>query len=84
MKSLLKYNYDRHFETPYNFTYNEILIFLVGAMTIVEIIDHFNGFATIKGFIKTNKRAIANPKITMPTLLQTILLILFFRCLLTL
>ncbi len=34
----------------------EILIFLVGAMTIVEIIDHFNGFATIKGFIKTNKK----------------------------
>jgi len=34
----------------------EILIFLVGAMTIVEIIDHFNGFSTIKGFIKTNKR----------------------------
>ena len=34
----------------------EILIFLIGAMTIVEIIDHFNGFATIKGFIKTNKK----------------------------
>jgi len=34
----------------------EILIFLVGAMTIVEIIDHFNGFSTIKGFIKTNKK----------------------------
>ena len=26
----------------------EILIFLVGAMTIVEIIDHFNGFQTFK------------------------------------
>ena len=26
----------------------EILIFLVGAMTIVEIIDHFDGFSTIK------------------------------------
>ena len=35
----------------------EILIFLVGAMTIVEIIDHFNGFSTIKRFIKTNKKA---------------------------
>lgn len=35
----------------------EILIFLVGAMTIVEIIDHFNGFSTIKKFIKTNKKA---------------------------
>jgi Na+/H+ antiporter NhaD/arsenite permease-like protein len=34
----------------------EILIFLVGAMTIVEIIDHFDGFATIKNFIKTNKK----------------------------
>ncbi|MDC3337914.1 sodium:proton antiporter NhaD [Flavobacteriales bacterium] len=36
----------------------EILIFLVGAMTIVEIIDHFNGFSTIKGFIKTNKKSV--------------------------
>lgn len=35
----------------------EILIFLVGAMTIVEIIDHFNGFATIKSFVKTNKKS---------------------------
>ena len=35
----------------------EILIFLVGAMTIVEIIDHFNGFSTIKKFIKTNKKS---------------------------
>jgi Na+/H+ antiporter NhaD/arsenite permease-like protein len=34
----------------------EILIFLIGAMTIVEIIDHFDGFYTIKRFIKTNKR----------------------------
>lgn len=34
----------------------EILIFLVGAMTIVEIIDHFDGFSTIKSFIKTNKK----------------------------
>ncbi len=35
----------------------EILIFLVGAMTIVEIVDHFNGFGTIKRFIKTNKKS---------------------------
>ena len=35
----------------------EILIFLIGAMTIVEIIDHFNGFATIKRFIKTKKKS---------------------------
>ena len=34
----------------------EILIFLIGAMTIVEIIDHFHGFSAIKGFIKTNKK----------------------------
>ena len=34
----------------------EILIFLIGAMTIVEIIDHFHGFSTIKSFIKTNKK----------------------------
>lgn len=35
----------------------EILIFLIGAMTIVEIIDYFDGFSSIKGFVKTlNKR----------------------------
>lgn len=34
----------------------EILFFLLGAMTIVEIIDYFDGFATIKGFIKTRKK----------------------------
>ncbi|TXC78783.1 sodium:proton antiporter NhaD [Luteibaculum oceani] len=34
----------------------EILIFLMGAMTIVEIIDHFDGFVAIKDFIKTNKK----------------------------
>ncbi|HLW39996.1 MAG TPA: hypothetical protein VKX31_06375, partial [Brumimicrobium sp.] len=33
----------------------EILIFLIGAMTIVEIIDYFNGFSVIKSFVKTNK-----------------------------
>ena len=32
----------------------EILVFLLGAMTIVEIIDYFDGFATIKGLIRTN------------------------------
>ena len=31
----------------------EILIFLIGAMTIVETIDFFNGFSTIKKLIKT-------------------------------
>lgn len=34
----------------------EILIFLVGAMTIVEIIDHFNGFQSIKSIIMTKKK----------------------------
>lgn len=34
----------------------EILIFLIGAMTIVEIVDHFHGFSTIKGYIRTNKK----------------------------
>lgn len=34
----------------------EILIFLMGAMTIVEIIDYFDGFATIKSFLKTRKK----------------------------
>jgi Na+/H+ antiporter NhaD/arsenite permease-like protein len=34
----------------------EILVFLLGAMTIVEIIDYFDGFATIKGFIKYKKK----------------------------
>ena len=35
----------------------EILIFLIGAMTIVEIIDHFNGFQTFKSLIKTKKKS---------------------------
>lgn len=35
----------------------EILVFLLGAMTIVEIIDYFNGFATIKSFVKTKKKS---------------------------
>ena len=34
----------------------EILVFLLGAMTIVEIIDYFDGFSTIKSFIKTNSK----------------------------
>ena len=34
----------------------EILVFLLGAMTIVEIIDYFNGFATIKQFIRTRNK----------------------------
>ena len=40
----------------------EIIIFLLGAMTIVEIIDYFNGFATIKGFIKTKSRTLNGEK----------------------
>jgi len=34
----------------------EILVFLIGAMTIVETIDFFNGFATIKRLIKTKSK----------------------------
>lgn len=34
----------------------EIIIFLLGAMTIVEIIDYFNGFFTIKNFIRTTSK----------------------------
>jgi Na+/H+ antiporter NhaD/arsenite permease-like protein len=34
----------------------EILVFLLGAMTIVEIIDYFDGFSTIKNFVKTKKK----------------------------
>lgn len=37
----------------------EILMFLLGAMTIVEIIDYFDGFSTIKNYIRTkNKRSL--------------------------
>ena len=35
---------------------SEILIFLLGAMTIVEITDHFNGFGAIKQFVRTRKK----------------------------
>ena len=34
----------------------EILVFLIGAMTIVETIDFFNGFSTIKNLIKTKSK----------------------------
>ncbi|MCX7551935.1 sodium:proton antiporter NhaD [Xanthomarina sp. F2636L] len=34
----------------------EILVFLLGAMTIVEIIDYFDGFATIKSFVRTKSK----------------------------
>ncbi len=34
----------------------EILVFLLGAMTIVEIIDYFDGFSTIKTAVKFNSR----------------------------
>lgn len=34
----------------------EILVFLMGAMTIVEIIDYFDGFSTIKSFVKTKSK----------------------------
>ena len=34
----------------------EIVVFLLGAMTIIEIIDYFNGFFTIKNFIKTKSK----------------------------
>ncbi|HKJ06646.1 MAG TPA: sodium:proton antiporter NhaD [Flavobacteriaceae bacterium] len=32
---------------------SEILFFLLGAMTIVEIIDYFDGFSTFKNYIRT-------------------------------
>ncbi|MBS3993098.1 MAG: sodium:proton antiporter NhaD [Bacteroidetes bacterium] len=34
----------------------EILIFLIGAMTIVEVIDYFDGFSSIKGLVKTQSK----------------------------
>lgn len=34
----------------------EILVFLLGAMTIVEITDYFDGFSALKRFIKTNSK----------------------------
>ncbi|WP_166966217.1 sodium:proton antiporter NhaD [Yeosuana marina] len=35
---------------------SEILVFLLGAMTIVEIIDYFDGFSTIKDFVRTKSK----------------------------
>lgn len=35
----------------------EILIFLIGAMTIVEIIDLHRGFEVLKGYVKTRKKS---------------------------
>jgi Na+/H+ antiporter NhaD/arsenite permease-like protein len=35
---------------------SEILIFLIGAMTIVEIIDHFDGFNSFKTLIKPKRK----------------------------
>jgi Na+/H+ antiporter NhaD/arsenite permease-like protein len=35
---------------------SEILIFLMGAMTIVELIDHFDGFQVFQKLIKTRKK----------------------------
>jgi Na+/H+ antiporter NhaD/arsenite permease-like protein len=35
---------------------SEILIFLMGAMAIVEMIDYFDGFSSIKGMIKTRSK----------------------------
>jgi Na+/H+ antiporter NhaD/arsenite permease-like protein len=34
----------------------EILFFLIGAMAIIEMIDHFEGFNSINRLIKTNKK----------------------------
>ena len=34
----------------------EIVVFLLGAMTIVEIIDYFDGFSTIKSYVKTKSK----------------------------
>lgn len=36
----------------------EILMFLMGAMTIVEITDHFNGFGAIKKFVQTKEKKV--------------------------
>lgn len=34
----------------------EILVFLIGAMTIVEIIDYFDGFSTINKFVRSRSK----------------------------
>jgi Na+/H+ antiporter NhaD/arsenite permease-like protein len=35
---------------------SEIVVFLIGAMTLVELIDHFNGFDAVQGFFKAKKK----------------------------
>jgi len=47
----------------------EILMFLIGAMTLVELIDHFEGFKAVLPLIKTRKKY---------TLLWTLSLLAFF------
>jgi Na+/H+ antiporter NhaD/arsenite permease-like protein len=34
----------------------EIVVFLIAAMTLVELIDHFNGFDAVQGFFKAKKK----------------------------
>jgi Na+/H+ antiporter NhaD/arsenite permease-like protein len=34
----------------------EIVVFLIGAMTLVELIDHFNGFDAVQGFFRAKKK----------------------------
>ena len=36
----------------------EILVFLMGAMTIVEITDHYDGFSALKKIIKSKKKSV--------------------------
>jgi Na+/H+ antiporter NhaD/arsenite permease-like protein len=50
-KSLLDSTLLHHFGKT-----TEILVFLMGAMAIVEMIDHFNGFGSIQQLIKTRKK----------------------------
>ncbi len=52
----------------------EILVFLLGAMTIVEIIDYFDGFSTIKGYVNTKKKK----KILMDFCLVSICVICYY------
>lgn len=37
---------------------SQIVFFLIGAMTIVELMDSYNGFAVITKLIKTNKKSV--------------------------
>jgi Na+/H+ antiporter NhaD/arsenite permease-like protein len=34
----------------------EIVVFLIGAMTLVELIDHFKGFDAVQGFFRAKKK----------------------------